>query len=140
MIRENEKSLKFVNSSPFKSLDSAKSITKGCDIYGPIKASELIKRHSLTIKLKDDFDVFFCDSEGIASLDGFETKSIPGILILLQISTISVYIVHHTINTNYLKNYWKKSNKMYNCNIYFNYIYKRWWGRRRGRWREGWRK
>ena len=103
LIRENEKSLKFVNSSPFKSLDSAKSITKGCDIYGPIKASELIKRHSLTIKLKDDFDVFFCDSEGIASLDGIETKSIPGILTLLQISTISVYIVHHTINTNHIK-------------------------------------
>ena len=103
LIRENKKTLKFVNSSPFKSLDSAKSITKGCNIYGPIKASELKDRHNLSINLKEDFDVFFCDTEGIASLDGIETKSIPGILTLLQISTISVYITHNTINSNHVK-------------------------------------
>ena len=104
LIRDNKKSLKFMNSFPFKSFNSAYSITKGCDIYGPIKASELINRHDLNINLENDFDVFFCDTEGLSSLDGIQTKSIPGILTLLEICTISISIVHNTIKMNDVKN------------------------------------
>ncbi len=93
-----------MNSFPFKSKNSLNSITKGCDIYGPIKASELINRHDLNFDLNNDFDVFFCDTEGLSSLDGIERKSIPGILTLLEICTISVSITHHTINSNHVKN------------------------------------
>ena len=59
LIRDNKKSLKFINSFPFKSSNSPYNITKGCDIYGPIKASELLNRHDLNINLDNDFDVFF---------------------------------------------------------------------------------
>jgi hypothetical protein len=104
LIRDNKKSLKFINSFPFKSSNSPYSITKGCDIYGPIKASELLNRHDLNINLDNDFDVFFCDTEGLSSLDGIEIKSIPGILTLLEISTISISMAHNIINSNDVKN------------------------------------
>ena len=104
LIRDNKKSLKFINSFPFKSSNSPYSITKGCDIYGPIKASELLNRHNLNINLDNDFDVFFCDTEGLSSLDGIEIKSIPGILTLLEISTISISMAHNIINSNDVKN------------------------------------
>ena len=47
LIKGNLESRKFRNTKPFKSNDTLDSVTKGCNIYGPIKASELIKKHSL---------------------------------------------------------------------------------------------
>lgn len=92
LIRGNHETWKFKNKKPFYSLDSIESITKGCDIFGPIKASILIQRHLLDMKIEEDFDVFFCDTEGFNSLDGINKKAISGILTLLQICTISVSI------------------------------------------------
>ena len=69
LIKGNLDSRKFRNSKPFKSNDTLDSVTKGCNIFGPIKASELVKRHNLKKKIKKDYDIFFCDTEGISSLD-----------------------------------------------------------------------
>ena len=103
LIRGNHETWKFKNKKPFNASDSLESITKGCDIYGPVKASNLIKRHSLAIDLKEDFDVFFCDTEGLSSLDGINKQSISGILVLLQICTISVNICHRVCINDDLK-------------------------------------
>ena len=40
LIKGNLESRKFRNTKPFKSNDTLDSVTKGCNIYGPIKASE----------------------------------------------------------------------------------------------------
>ena len=51
-IKGNLESRKFRNTKPFESNDTLNSITKGCNIFGLIKASELIKKNSLKTKLK----------------------------------------------------------------------------------------
>ena len=100
LIRGNSETWKFINKKPFDSCDSLNSVTKGCDIFGPIKIKELMKRHNLKKPtIKEDFDVFFCDTEGISSLDGIQKTTIPGILTLLQICTISVFMVHKTCSS-----------------------------------------
>ena len=103
LIRGNHETWKFKNKKPFYALDSLKSITKGCEIFGPVKASSLIKNHLLTIDLEEDFDVFFCDTEGISSLDGIDKKAISGILVLLQLCTIAVNICHRVCINEDLK-------------------------------------
>ena len=60
-------------------------------MFGPIKCSELIRRHKLDNNIiKEDFDIFFCDTEGLFSLNGQSKELIPGILTLLQICSFSV--------------------------------------------------
>ena len=66
------------------------------------KASELLRRHNIK-KKTEDFDIFFCDTEGISSLDGMKKETIPGILTLLQISTISIFMVQKNCKMNNLK-------------------------------------
>ena len=96
LIHSNIESWSYIRKDPFKTGSSVNSVTSGCDIYGPIKFSELKKKHPLSkidSNIKEDFDVFFCDTEGIASLNNFNKASIPGILIILQICTISIFMV-----------------------------------------------
>ena len=50
LIRGNQETWKYKNKKPFDALDTLNSITKGCNIYGPIKASELLKRHGIKKK------------------------------------------------------------------------------------------
>ena len=98
--------MKFDNPLPFQAGNSHRSITSGCDIYGPIKFSDLKDKHLLSEKnkdIKEDFDIFFCDTEGIGTLQEFHKHSIPGILIILQICTMSVFFVPGNIETNHLK-------------------------------------
>ena len=100
LIRGNSETWKFINKKPFDSCDSLNSVTKGCDIFRPIKIKELMKRHNLKKPtIKEYFDVFFCDTEGISSLNGIQKTTIPGILTLLQICTISVFMVHKTCSS-----------------------------------------
>ena len=97
LISSNIEDWSFVRKEPFKTGSSVASVTSGCDIYGPIKFSELKKKHhlnGLNNSIKEDFDIFFCDTEGIDSLNSFNRSSIPGILIILQICTISIFMVH----------------------------------------------
>ena len=105
LIRGNIETWKYTNKKPFQSSNSWESITKGCDIFGPIKISEIYKKHEglKNIEIKEDFDVFFCDTEGISSLDGIQRKTIPGILSLLQICTISVFMVNKNCTENDFK-------------------------------------
>lgn len=100
IISGNIESWKYINTSPFKSKTSQKSLTVGCDIYGPIKSSEILKRHSLELKLKEDFDIFFCDTEGLFSLNGISRFLIPGILTLLQVCTLSVIMINTVPDVN----------------------------------------
>ena len=98
IISGNKKDWSFIRKEPFKTGSTVSSVTSGCDIYGPIKFSELKERHHLTGTnklIKEDFDIFFCDTEGIDSLNGFNRFSIPGILIILQICTMSVFMVQY---------------------------------------------
>ena len=102
IIKGNIKSWKYINKKPFAASDTLNSITKGCDIFGPIKISEIYKNHEglKNKKVEEDFDVFFCDTEGFSSLDDIQKKTIPGILTLLQISTISVFMVKKNCSKN----------------------------------------
>ena len=97
LISSNINDWSYVRKEPFKTGSSVASVTSGCDIYGPIKFSQLKKKHHLSglnSAIKEDFDIFFCDTEGIDSLNNFNRSSIPGILIILQICTISIFMVH----------------------------------------------
>ena len=100
IIRGNINSWSYINKSPFKSQTSQNSVTEGCDIYGPIKCSELLNRHQLKIKLKSESDIFFCDTEGLFSLNGQSKTLIPGILTLLQICTFSVIMINNVPDIN----------------------------------------
>ena len=100
IIRGNINSWSYINKSPFKSQTSQNSLTEGCDIYGPIKCSELLNRHKLKIKIKSDYDIFFCDTEGLFSLNGQSKTLIPGILTLLQICTFSVIMINNVPDIN----------------------------------------
>ena len=92
IIRGNIDTWKFTNKSPFESKTQQERVTIGCNIFGPIKCSEIIRRHQLDINniIKEDFDIFFCDTEGLFSLNGQSKELIPGILTLLQICSFSV--------------------------------------------------
>ena len=97
LIASNKDSWSYIRKEPFLTGSSVKSVTSGCDIYGPVKFSELREKHPLSGSnrlIKDDFDIFFCDTEGIDSLNSFNKSSIPGILIILQICTISIFMAH----------------------------------------------
>ena len=100
IIRGNIDTWKYINRSPFESQTSQKSLTLGCDIFGPIKCSEIKRRHSLDIKLNEDFDIFFCDTEGLYSLNGTSKLLIPGILTLLQVCTLSVIMINTVPDDN----------------------------------------
>ena len=43
LIRGNKETWKYNNKSPFNSNNTLESVTKGCDIFGPIKITELIQ-------------------------------------------------------------------------------------------------
>ena len=100
IIRGNIETWKYINKSPFQSQTSQKSLTVGCDIYGPVKCSEIQRRHKLNIKLNEDFDIFFCDTEGLFSLNGQSKILIPGILTLLQVCTLSVIMINTVPDVN----------------------------------------
>ena len=100
LIRGNIETWSYVNKEPFLSQTSQKSLTMGCDIYGPVKCSEILYRHQQKKNLKNDFDIFFCDTEGLFSLNGQSKVLIPGILTLLQICTLSVIMINSVPNVN----------------------------------------
>ena len=100
IIRGNIDTWKYINKEPFKTRSSQASLTEGCDIFGPIKCSEIKRRHNLNIKLDKDFDIFFCDTEGLYSLKGQSRIFIPGILTLLQVATLSVIMTNQAVNEN----------------------------------------
>ena len=100
IIRGNIDTWKYINKTPFLSQTSQKSLTMGCDIYGPIRLSEIMRRHQLNKIIKEDFDIFFCDTEGLFSLNGQSRSLIPGILTLLQICTFSVIMTNTVPDTN----------------------------------------
>ena len=56
IIRGNLKTWTYINKSPFKSRTNQNII----DFFGPIKCSEILKRHESKRNLKKDFDIFFC--------------------------------------------------------------------------------
>ena len=153
LIRGNSETWKFINKKPFDSCDSLNSVTKGCDIFRPIKIKELMKRHNLKKPtIKEYFDVFFCDTEGISSLNGIQKTTIPGILTLLQIlQYLFLWCIKHVLLLML-----KKFVPKFNYQEYFQKIYlqlqkllfiflvfllekrrrrrKKWWWRRRWRW------
>ena len=100
LIRGNIDTWKYMNKSPFLSQTSQQSLTTGCDIYGPLKSSEINRRHQIKRKIKEDFDIFFCDTEGLFSLNGQSSTLIPGILTLLQVCTFSVIMINNVADTN----------------------------------------
>ena len=100
LIRGNIDTWKYLNKQPFETRTSQASLTKGCDIFGPIKCSEIKRRHNLGTKINEDFDIFFCDTEGLFSLNGQSKIFIPGILTLLQVSTLSVIMLNTVPDIN----------------------------------------
>ena len=100
IIRGNVESWKYLNKEPFKTQTNQSSLTEGCDIFGPIKCSEIKRRHNINLEIKEDFDIFFCDTEGLYSLKGQTRSFIPGILTLLQVSSLSVIMTNQAVNEN----------------------------------------
>ena len=100
IIRGNIDTWKYMNKSPFLSQTSQKSLTMGCEIFGPIKSSEINRRHKINRKIQEDFDIFFCDIEGLFSLNGQTAALIPGILTLLQVCTFSVIMISNVADIN----------------------------------------
>ena len=84
LIKGNNDTWKFINKSPFLSRTSEERVTEGCDIFGPIRYNELVRRHNsgrdIQKKIKKeekDFDVFFCDTEGLYSIQFTSKLLIP---------------------------------------------------------------
>ena len=94
IIKGNLDSWKYINTSPFKAQTSRKSLTIGCDIFGTIKYSEIMRVNSIKENIKDDYDLFFCDTEGLYSIYNQSETIIPGILTLLPTCTISVIMTN----------------------------------------------
>ena len=46
LIKGNNDTWKFINKSPFLSRTSEERVTEGCDIFGPIRYNELVRRHN----------------------------------------------------------------------------------------------
>ena len=77
-------------------------ITKGCNIFGSIKLSELLKRnccHNFINNIDEDADLFIVDSEGIDALDS-TSGFISTLLTLLQVSTIKIYCTNGITREN----------------------------------------
>ena len=91
---------------PFKvGPNQSEYITKGCNIFGSIKLSELLQKnclYNLNLNPNEDADLFLADSEGIGALDKNTSGFISGILTLLQVSTIKIYYTDG-INTGNLR-------------------------------------
>jgi len=87
--------------SIFKSSSSHISVTHGCDIYGPIKLSELKRRNKCNSgndfdddedSEENDADIFIIDTEGFGSMNQNSKMMYPGILTLMQVCTSSVML------------------------------------------------
>ena len=95
--------------SIFKASDSTKSETKGCNVFGPIKLSELKTRNdysddeSCDESGSEDADIFFVDSEGFDSLNETTKMVYPGILTLMQVCTSSVILTSNNPTVSDLK-------------------------------------
>ena len=108
LIKGNNDTWKFINKSPFLSRTSQERVTEGCDIFGPIRYNELVRRHNSGRVLQDkinkaDFDVFFCDTEGLYSIQFTSKLLIPGVLTLLQVCTLSVIMISNVPNAKDLE-------------------------------------
>ena len=110
LIKGNNDTWKFINKSPFLSRTSEERVTEGCDIFGPIRFNELVRRHNIGSDLHDkikkeeeDFDIFFCDTEGLYSIQFTSKLLIPGVLTLLQVCTLSVIMISNVPNAKDLE-------------------------------------
>lgn len=80
----------FTYDKPFKRGGDTNSITKGVDIWGPIKLSELLKKNGIDPPNSNvDPDVFLVDTEGFDSQNG-SSDSFPAVFAIQQISTLCV--------------------------------------------------
>ena len=86
---ENPDNEYFNLDKPFKvGPNQSEYITKGCNIFGSIKLSELLQKnclYNLNLNPNEDADLFIADSEGIGALDKNTSGFISGILNLLQV-------------------------------------------------------
>ena len=85
----------FKLNGPFKPLrEIHTSMTKGCDLYGPIKVEDIAKKNNIDINECDkdiiDNELFFVDTEGLKSIDNTTKSCISGILTILQVSSIKI--------------------------------------------------
>ena len=90
-ISENYFELK----GPFKPLrEIHTTMTKGCDLYGPIKVEDIAKNNNIDINECNrdiiDNELFFVDTEGLKSIDNTTKSCISGILTILQVSSIKI--------------------------------------------------
>ena len=55
LIKGNIDSWKYINTSPFESKTRQERVTIGCHIFGPIKCTEILRRHDIKKKSKRRF-------------------------------------------------------------------------------------
>ena len=80
---------------PFREIHT--TMTKGCDLYGPITVEEIAKKNNLDINEcnKDiiDNELFFVDTEGLKSIDKTTKTCISGILTILQVASVKILYI-----------------------------------------------
>ena len=88
----------FELNGPFKPLiEIHTTMTKGCDLYGPITVGDIAKKNNVDISEcnKDiiDNELFFVDTEGLKSIDNTTRSCISGILTILQVASIKILYI-----------------------------------------------
>ena len=79
--------------------DNSKTVTSGCNVYGPVKLDELAQRNGINGNNYKKCELFFVDSEGLNALDGKNTKNcVCGILSLMQLCTITLSFLENGSN------------------------------------------
>jgi hypothetical protein len=88
---------------PFKSSAGLDPVTKCCNVCNSIQLSELAQLHNITFLSQNDQDIFFIDSEGLASFDEETLGLRRSLFALTQISSVIVMVMKEQLNKANIK-------------------------------------
>ena len=95
--------MRFVCEDPFEAKDTVEIVTTGCNLYGPIKLSELARRNMIEIETSGDPDIFLCDTEGLEALSGLSKNFLTPFLTILNASSVVVPVASTSISVDQVK-------------------------------------
>ena len=93
----------FISNEPFPVEDSIKSVTKGCNLYGPMNLSVLKERFNIKLDVDPDASIFLADTEGSESIGGVSGNSQMLLLSALISSTASFLFVNNNVNEDNIR-------------------------------------
>ena len=92
LIRGHSEKLTYIAKTPFKRRGGQESITRGCDLYGPIKLRDFLDKNDIHDPC-EDADIFLVDTEGFQSLTGTTRSLIPAVFTMQQVATSCVFFI-----------------------------------------------